>query len=72
MSHELGTAYYRKGGQLTPLQFYLDCYVHRGEPIILDDAEHLLDDRIGAKLVSALGDTSTRSSSAADAICRAS
>jgi hypothetical protein len=51
-------AYNRKGGQLTPLQFYLDCYVHRGEPIILDDAEHLLDDRIGGKLVSALGDTS--------------
>jgi hypothetical protein len=50
-------AYYRTGGQLTPLQFYLDCYYHRGQPIILDDAEHLLDGKLGSKLVSALGDT---------------
>jgi hypothetical protein len=49
---------YRKGGQLSPLRFYLDCYHHRGQPVILDDAEHLLDDPIGAKLVSALADTS--------------
>src|SRR4051794_270994 len=49
--------YYRKGGQLTPLQFYIDCYRHRGQPVILDDAEHLLENRIGAKLISALGDT---------------
>jgi hypothetical protein len=52
-------AYYRKGGQLTPLQFYLDCYAHRGQPVILDDAEHLLEDRIGGKLISALGDTTS-------------
>src|SRR4051812_8278629 len=43
-------AYYRKGGQLTPLQFYLDLYQHRGQPVILDDAEHLLENRVGAKL----------------------
>jgi hypothetical protein len=49
--------YYQKGAQVTPLQLYIDCYRHRGEPIILDDAEHLLDNRIGAKLISALGDT---------------
>jgi hypothetical protein len=49
--------YYRTGGQLTPLQFYMDCFRHRGQPIILDDAEHLLDERLGAKFVSALGDT---------------
>src|SRR4051812_4449882 len=49
--------YYRKGGQLTPAQFYVDCYRHRGEPIILDDAEHLLDNKVGAKLVAALADT---------------
>src|SRR4051812_11483592 len=43
------SVFYCKGGQLTPLQFYLDCYRHRGEPVILDDAEHLLDKEIGAK-----------------------
>jgi hypothetical protein len=51
--------YYQKGAQVTPLQLYLDCYQHRGQPIILDDAEHVLDNKIGAKLISALGDTST-------------
>jgi hypothetical protein len=50
-------ACYRKAGQLTPLQFYIDCYRHRGQPIILDDAEHLLENKVGAKLISALGDT---------------
>jgi len=51
------TVYYRKGGQLTPLQFYKDLYEHRGQAVILDDAEHLLESKIGAKLVSALGET---------------
>jgi len=51
------TVYYRKGGQLTPLQFYKDLYEHRGQPVVLDDAEHLLENKIGAKLVSALGET---------------
>jgi len=50
--------YYRKAAQLTPLQLYIDCYRHLGQPIILDDAEHLLDNSLGAKLISALGDTS--------------
>jgi hypothetical protein len=49
--------YLRTGGQLTPARFFTDCYHHRGQPIILDDAEHLLDNKVGAKLVSALGDT---------------
>lgn len=49
----------QKGGQLTPLQFYVNCFAHRGKPVILDDAEHLLDNKVGAKLVSALGDTTT-------------
>jgi hypothetical protein len=49
--------YLCKAGQLTPLQFYIDCYRYRGHPVILDDAEHLLDNKIGARLVSALGDT---------------
>jgi hypothetical protein len=49
--------YYRTGGQLTPLQFYLDCHANRNKPIILDDGEHLLENKLGAKLVSALADT---------------
>jgi len=51
------TVYYRKGGQLTPLQFYKDLFEHQGQPVILDDAEHLLEHKIGGKLVSALGET---------------
>lgn len=46
-----------KGGQLTPASFFMDCYKHRGEPIILDDAEHLLDYKLGLKLVLALCET---------------
>src|SRR5262245_46429198 len=49
--------YYRKSGQLTPVRLYIDCYHHRGQPVILDDAEHLLENKLGAKLISALGDT---------------
>jgi hypothetical protein len=52
--------YYRPGGQLTPLQFYIDLYQHRDQPIVLDDAEHLLDHEVGFKLISALGDTAPR------------
>jgi hypothetical protein len=43
--------------QLTPVQFYIDCYRHRSQPIILDDAEHLLETPIGEKLISSLGET---------------
>jgi hypothetical protein len=50
--------YYLKAGQVTPLQFFIGCYQHRGQPVILDDAEHLLDNKIGAKLISSLGETS--------------
>jgi hypothetical protein len=50
-------SYYVNAGQLTPAQLYLDCYRHRGEPIVLDDAEHVLESPVGAKLVAALGDT---------------
>jgi hypothetical protein len=49
--------YHAKGGQLTPAQFYKECYRHLDQPIILDDAEHLLENKVGAKLISALGDT---------------
>jgi hypothetical protein len=48
---------YRKGGQLTPAALYIDLYACRGQPVILDDAEHLLDVKVGAKLISSLGDT---------------
>jgi hypothetical protein len=54
-----GDVYYRKGGQLTPLQFFIDLYTHLGKPIILDDAEHFLKETKGRKLIAALGDTST-------------
>jgi hypothetical protein len=51
------TVYYRQAGQLTPAQFYIDCYHHRGQPIILDDAEHFLYQRLGEKFITTLGDT---------------
>lgn len=47
----------RKAGQLTPTQFYIDCFRHLNQPIILDDVTSLLDHRIGRRLISALGDT---------------
>ena len=52
------THYYRKGGQLTPLRFFIEAFHHRGQPIILDDADPLLDTKLGAKLIAALGDSS--------------
>ena len=51
------TCYYRKAGQLTPMQFYKDLYHHRGQPVVLDDAEHLLENKVGAKLISSLGES---------------
>src|SRR5262249_27948467 len=49
--------YYRKGGQITPFQLYCDAYRHRGLPLSLDDAEHVLDDPPGKRLLCALADT---------------
>jgi hypothetical protein len=49
---------YISGGQLTALEFYVPCFRHRGQPVVLDDVEHLLDDTIGRKLISALGGSS--------------
>lgn len=46
-----------KSGRLSALRFFIECFEHMDEPIILDDAEHLLEDKNGRKLVSALGDT---------------
>src|SRR4051794_39397309 len=50
-------AYYREGGQLTALQFYMDLYQHRGLSVVLDDADHILESSLGAKLIGALGNT---------------
>ena len=49
---------YRKGLQLTPLQFHLDLYRHRGEPVVLDDADPFMSHKVGKQQVSSLGDTS--------------
>lgn len=49
--------YYARAGQLTPLQLYLDLYEHRGQPVILDDLESLLNQPLGHKLINALGET---------------
>jgi hypothetical protein len=49
--------YIATGGQLTSVRLYVECYHHRGEPIVLDDAEHILDDKIGRRILAALGDT---------------
>jgi len=51
------SALYFKGGQLTPPRFYIECFRARGRPVIMDDAEHLLEDRVGARLIAALGDS---------------
>ncbi|MFM7150435.1 MAG: hypothetical protein ACKO23_11380 [Gemmataceae bacterium] len=50
--------YYARAGQLTPLQLYLDLYEHRGQPVILDDLETLLNQPQGHKLINALGEMS--------------
>ena len=48
---------YCSGGQLTPLQFYIDCYLHRREPIILDDANMIMATDVGRRLIMSLTDT---------------
>jgi hypothetical protein len=50
---------YLQGGQVTALSFYQACFQHRGQPIVLDDAELLLATPHGRRQVAALGDTST-------------
>jgi hypothetical protein len=49
--------YYRKGGNVTPLQVYKDAYNNRNRPMFLDDVEPILNHPLGAQLISALGDT---------------
>ena len=50
-------ALYCNGGQLTPLQFFIDCFKHRHEPVILDDANEIMKKDIGKRLVMSLTDT---------------
>jgi hypothetical protein len=48
---------YLEAGQLTPIVFFEQCHLHLHKPIILDDAEDLMDHRVGYKLLCALGQT---------------
>ena len=45
------------GGQATPFGIYLQAYEHRHEPIVLDDVDGLYADRLGIRLLKALGQT---------------
>jgi hypothetical protein len=45
------------GGQATPFGIYLLAYEHRHEPIVLDDVDCLYADRLGIRLLKALGQT---------------
>ena len=45
------------GGQATPFGIYLQAYEHRHKPIVLDDVDGLYADRLGIRLLKALGQT---------------
>jgi hypothetical protein len=45
------------GGQATPFGIYLQAYEHRHKPIVLDDVDCLYADRLGIRLLKALGQT---------------
>jgi hypothetical protein len=45
------------GGQATPFGIYLQAYEHRNKPIVLDDVDGLYADRLGVRLLKALGQT---------------
>src|SRR5437773_5055678 len=45
------------GGQATPFGIYLQAYQHRHQPIVLDDVDGLYADRLGIRLLKALGQT---------------
>src|SRR5882672_7534100 len=44
-------------GQATPFGIYLQAYEHRNKPIVLDDVDGLYADRLGVRLLKALGQT---------------
>jgi hypothetical protein len=45
------------GGQATPFGIYLQAYEHQHQPIVLDDVDGLYADRLGIRLLKALGQT---------------
>jgi hypothetical protein len=45
------------GGQATPFGIYLQAYEYRNLPIVLDDVDGLYADRLGIRLLKALGQT---------------
>jgi hypothetical protein len=45
------------GGQATPFGIYMQAYEHRHKPIVLDDVDGLYADRLGIRLLKALGQT---------------
>src|SRR5437773_1558678 len=45
------------GGQASPFGIYMQAYEHRHEPIVLDDVDCLYADRLGIRLLKALGQT---------------
>jgi hypothetical protein len=47
-------------GQASPLCIYMQAYVHRDQPIVLDDVDGLYADRQGVRLLKALAQTETR------------
>src|SRR6266849_285380 len=53
----LGTQVCWIGGQATPFGIYLQAYEHRHKPIVLDDVDGLYADRLGIRLLKALGQT---------------
>jgi hypothetical protein len=55
--HAVGNNVCWIGGQATPFGIYLQAYEHRHEPIILDDVDCLYADRLGIRLLKALGQT---------------
>src|SRR6266446_6398681 len=55
--HALGSQVCWLGGQATPFGIYLQAYEHRHKPIVLDDVDGLYADRLGIRLLKALGQT---------------
>ena len=48
------------GGQASPLSIYMQAYLHRDQPMILDDVDGLYADRQGVRLLKALAQTEPR------------
>ena len=55
--HTLGSQVCWIGGQATPFGIYLQAYVHRHKPIVLDDVDGLYANGAGIRLLKALGQT---------------